>query len=204
MDDIHTKHGHPEDENPAVSYERGDIDIFAVTKFGIGLAIATIVVVFLMWGLFDWFHKHTHEEVEQLPQSVIDARKGVRPPEPRLQTMGDPAHPDVQSGALRSPHVELQQFRKAEALQLNSYAWVDPNKGIVRIPIDEAKDLVLKKGLPSKVTPDGQAVAMTPNPAQGVGTPAAAQPQRVYATGAAAIGSSPVTELPKTEVGEKK
>src|SRR6516225_9976020 len=74
MDDIHTKHGHPEDENPAVSYERGDIDIFAVTKFGIGLAIATIVVVFLMWGLFDWFHKHTHEEVEQLPQSVIDGR----------------------------------------------------------------------------------------------------------------------------------
>jgi len=72
----------------------------------------------------------------ELPASVIEARKGLLPPEPRLQTMGDPHDPVVARGDLRSPHVELQEFRKDEAMQLESYAWVDPDKGIVRIPIE--------------------------------------------------------------------
>ena len=42
MDDTPIKHGHDPDENPAVSYERSDLDTFAVTKFGIGLAIGTV------------------------------------------------------------------------------------------------------------------------------------------------------------------
>jgi len=204
MDDIHNKHGHSEDENPAVAHERGDIEIFAVTRFGIGLAIGMIVVVFMMFGLFDWFKKHTNEAIEQLPPSVLDARKELLPPEPHLQTMGNPHAPDVSQGDLRSPHIELGRLRAAEALQLSTYAWVDPDKGMVRIPIDDAKDLVLKRGLPSKVTPEGQAAAKTRNPGEGVGTSSAAQPQRVYTTGAAAIGSTPVTELPQEEVGEKK
>ena len=62
---------------------------------------------------------------------------------------------------MRSPHVELGKFREAEAMQLEMYAWVDPAKGVVRIPIEVAKDLVLKKGLPVKVTPEGQ---VTPRP----------------------------------------
>ncbi len=40
-------------------------------------------------------------------------------------------------------------------MQLSNYAWIDPAKGIVRIPVEVAKDLVLKKGLPVKVTPEG-------------------------------------------------
>jgi hypothetical protein len=98
--------------------------------------------------------------------------------------------------------VELGNFREAEAMQLASYAWVDPAKGVVRIPIDVAKDLVLKKGLPVKVSPEGGMTGTTANPAQGVGTPAAAQPQRVYTTGAAAIGSAQVTKLPEEETTE--
>ena len=31
---------------------------------------------------------------------------------------------------------------------LNSYGWVDPKAGVVRIPIDRAMDLLLQKGLP--------------------------------------------------------
>jgi hypothetical protein len=30
---------------------------------------------------------------------------------------------------------------------LNEFAWVDKNKGIVRIPIDQAKRIVLEKNL---------------------------------------------------------
>ncbi len=38
---------------------------------------------------------------------------------------------------------------------LNSYGWVDPDKGTVRIPIDQAIDIVAQKGLPSKPSPAG-------------------------------------------------
>ena len=202
MDDTHTKHGPSPEENPAVSYERSDLDIFAVTKFGIGLAIGTVAAVFMMWGLFEWFTATQSQAIEDLPPSVIEARKGLLPPEPRLQSMGSPELPDVEHGALRSPHVELGKFREAEAMHLENYAWVDPAKGVVRIPIEVAKELVLKKGLPVKVTPEGQ-VTKTSNPGEGVGTSSAAQPQRVYDTGAAAVGSEPVTKLPEEEKSEK-
>src|SRR5271165_3312927 len=111
MDDIHTKPGHDPEENPAVSYERSDLDTFAVTKFGIGLAIGTIIAVFSMWGLFEYLLKHQNEALVELPPSVIAARKTLLPPEPRLQTMGDPHGPVVDRGDLRSPHVELQKLR---------------------------------------------------------------------------------------------
>jgi len=51
MADSHTEHGPNPEENPAVSYERTDLDIFAVTKFGIGLAIGTVAAVFMMWEI---------------------------------------------------------------------------------------------------------------------------------------------------------
>ena len=204
MDDTPIKHGHDPEENAAVSYEHSDLDTFAVTKFGIGLAIGTVVAVFAMWGLFEFLLKHQNEELVQLPPSVLEARKGLLPPEPRLQTMGDPHDPIVARGDLRSPHVELQKLREDEAMQLQSYAWIDPNKGIVRIPVELAKDLVLKKGLPVKVSPQGGITGWKPSPVGDVEEPSAVQPQQVYATGAAAIGSAQVTKLPEAEESAEK
>src|SRR5579864_1060716 len=114
MEDPHTKHN-PE-ENPAVSYERSDLDTYAVTKFGIGLAIGTVAAVFMMWGLFQ-FLKHQSSMQDNLPPSVMEARKGLIPPEPRLQTMGNPESPNIAEGNLRGPRVELGKFREAEAMQ---------------------------------------------------------------------------------------
>ena len=53
------------------------------------------------------------------------------------------------------PRVELKQLHDDEDAILNSYGWVDPKKGIVRIPIDQAIDIVAQKGLPSKPSPAG-------------------------------------------------
>ena len=57
------------------------------------------------------------------------------PPEPRLQ---------------KDPAMDLQQFRAGEEAVLHSYGWVDPEKGIVRIPVERAMELVAKEGLPSR------------------------------------------------------
>ena len=201
MDDTHTNQGQSPDENPAVSYERSDLDIFAVTKFGIGLAFATMIAAFMMWGLFEYFIKHQDSAMEQLPPSVIESRKGMLPPEPRLQSMGNPEAPDISAGDLRSPHVELGKLREAEAREALTYSWKDPAHGIVQVPLDVAMDMVLKKGLPVKVTAEGE-TRRAVNPGESVGTSSAAQPQRMYETGAAAVGSAQVTKLPEEEKSE--
>jgi hypothetical protein len=48
------------------------------------------------------------------------------------------------------PGQELKATRAAEDLMLNSYAWVDKDKSLVRIPIQRAIDLLAQRGLPSQ------------------------------------------------------
>jgi hypothetical protein len=42
---------------------------------------------------------------------------------------------------------QLRALRQAENTRLNSYGWVDQSKGIARIPIDRAIDILAEKNL---------------------------------------------------------
>jgi hypothetical protein len=42
----------------------------------------------------------------------------------------------------------LQTFREEENKRLDGYAWVDERGGVVRVPIEQAKKLLVKQGLP--------------------------------------------------------
>jgi hypothetical protein len=97
-------------------------------------------------------------------------------PEPRLQ----PNAPD-----------DLLKFREEEHRRLNSYGWVDQNRGVAHIPIERAKQLMLERGLPVRqagtvppsAPPPAPPAATTGEPAptasqvSGATPPAAAQPQ---------------------------
>jgi len=56
----------------------------------------------------------------------------IAPPGPGLQT---------------SPERDLQQFRGEEDKRLNTYYWIDKQKGTVHLPIDEAIKSVVQKGI---------------------------------------------------------
>lgn len=141
-------HGH---SNPHVSHERADINVFQITGFGIGLVIACIVVVFAMWAMFA-FLAHREDQKNTPATIAMEKEKQRVPPEPRLSGMV------VENGAVSEkvvyPRVELKELHDDEDAILNSYGWVDPNKGTVRIPIDQAIDIVAAKGLPSKPSAD--------------------------------------------------
>jgi len=108
-----------------------DVDVRAVSKFGIGLTCGVIAAAFLMWFLFDRYAaKAMLSSRQPEPMALSNPRKD--PPEPRLQ-------PD--------PAMDLKQFRAGEDAVLHSYGWVDPEKGIVRIPVERAMELVAKEGL---------------------------------------------------------
>jgi len=131
---------HGQDPNPGVSHERRDINVFQVTAFGIGLLLSCIVVVFAMWAMFDFFYAREDAKNASNPSALMLNERQKLPPEPRLQA---------------EPKVELKDLRADEEAILTSYGWVDPNKGVVRIPIDQAIDIVAQKGLPSKPSPTG-------------------------------------------------
>ncbi|HWE49151.1 MAG TPA: hypothetical protein VG273_05160 [Bryobacteraceae bacterium] len=129
-------HGHESE----VAFERKDVNVFQISAFGIGLLLAVIVSVFAMWAMFDFFYHREDEKNANNPAALMLNERPKLPPEPRLQS---------------EPKLELKDMKADEETILNSYGWLDPNKGTVRIPIDLAIDLVAKKGLPAKPSPTG-------------------------------------------------
>jgi hypothetical protein len=128
-------HGEPEVrpttavETPAeaqLGHEAGDVNAWAVGKFGIGLMLLCIFALALLLGFFKY-----------LESTANPLAEGARPtpPQPRLET---------------TPTVDLQAMRDAEDSILTSYGWVDQAKGVVRIPIDVAIDLLSQRGLPAR------------------------------------------------------
>jgi hypothetical protein len=44
----------------------------------------------------------------------------------------------------------MRELRARQELLLNGYGWVDREKGVARIPIDEAMRIVVERGLPTR------------------------------------------------------
>lgn len=133
-----------EPRNPHVHHEPGDVNAIFLTKFGIGMALMIVVFLFGLFGLFSYFKTRVAELAGPAgPQSKAERI----PPEPRLQPADLQAHPTEYD-----PAEDMQRMRKAEDARMNEYAWVDPDRGIVRIPIARAMELVLQNGLPATVS----------------------------------------------------
>ena len=119
-----------EQQNPHVTSEERDINARAVTRFGIALAVIVTVSCFMLWFVFDQFS--TRESARSArPSSLIQQQGATQPPAPRLQA---------------NPPAELKQVREDEDAVLNTYGWVDPQHGVVRIPISRAMDLAAQRG----------------------------------------------------------
>jgi hypothetical protein len=117
--------------NGAAGHEQSEVDARAIGKFGVGLALGVIAAAFLMWFLFDQLA--ARNAAHQTPPAPMEAANPQKaPPEPRLEAQ---------------PRLDLAKFRASEEELVNSYGWIDPAKGIVRIPISRAMDLVAKEGL---------------------------------------------------------
>lgn len=132
------------DDNPQVSFERKDVNIVQITGFGIGLLVAFLVTTAAMYVLFVWFGRREDKVNPPRPPAMMSEKQKLADG-PRLQ--GDPQR-------------ELKAMHDDEDMLLGSYGWVDQAKGTVRIPIDQAIDMVAAntaagKGVSVKVSPTG-------------------------------------------------
>ena len=122
-------------------FEESDVNVIAVGKFGIALLLVTILAMALLVGVFNYFKASEGGEA-----ITVDPAKVF--PQPQLE---------------KTPIPDLKAIHDAEDQVLNTYGWVDQQKGVVRIPIAQAMDLVVKKGLPVR--------GAAPPSAAGVSTP---------------------------------
>jgi hypothetical protein len=113
---------------PEDRHEHADVNIWAIGRFGIALAILCVISLGLLYGLFTYFK----------------AREGGPLPAPRIDARNKPKAPVLQE----TPITDLKQMRAAEDQLLNSYGWVDQAHGVVRVPIAQAMDMLAKRGVP--------------------------------------------------------
>ena len=75
----------------------------------------------------------------------------------------------VDRNYLSSPNPQIEALRAHEDSVLTSYGWVNRQNGVVRIPIEEAMDLVVSETRPGggPVLVPGPSVAATPAPTGG-------------------------------------
>jgi hypothetical protein len=121
-------------------HEESDVNAWAVGRFGIALVLVCLGAFAVLFGLFRYFQTSI-TEVQGPERGVAPSQQ---PPQPRL---------------LSNEPQELNQVRAAEDQTLNSYGWIDQSKGVVRIPIQRAMELVAQRGLPSRPVPGPQSAA---------------------------------------------
>ena len=99
-----------------------------------GGSLAAIIVLVLLIARFVMVHYYNVEQKAQPPISPLSFNQPPMP-EPRL---------------IVTPGEDFQSLSKEEDSILGSYAWVDKDQGIARIPIARAMEILAQKKLPAR------------------------------------------------------
>ncbi len=108
-------------DDPKTAFEPTDWQIGPIALIYVGLLVLLVICAFVLIAAYP----------DALPDA--DRTTGVVPPAPRLQTDGE---------------ADLQRFRADEDRRLNTYSWIDKQKGVVRIPIEQAMKTLAQTGAP--------------------------------------------------------
>jgi hypothetical protein len=115
-------------------YETSDANVRGVYKFLVALAVSLIATAFVCWLIFGFFTKF-----------VADTGS----PSPFSQTRQLPLGPQLQV----NPREDLLKYRQEQQKSLETYQWENRGAGTVRVPIETAMEMLLKKGLPVQSEP---------------------------------------------------
>ncbi len=106
-------------ENPSVAFEPSDWSPGRVALIYVGILMLLLISCFALIAAY--------------PNSMSDVDRTLRmaPPGPRLQT---------------NPQDDMKRIREEEERWLNTYRWIDRQKGVVHIPIGEAMKKLARTG----------------------------------------------------------
>ena len=165
----HARHGHADHDglyNEDVAHEEADVDIRQLVTYTMGMALLCVVSGVIVLGLFNLFERQAAKNDPVL--SPLVQPSGQLPPEPRL--------------VVNEPLI-LEKHHETEAEMLEKYGWVDQAAGVARVPIAEAKKLLLERGLPVRAGQPAEPWMGTHSPAYGEASSGRAIPVKPAATG---------------------
>ena len=115
-----------------------ELNYRGVLIFMVGLAAITALTFFGLW----YGGRSLQEQMasgDPKPSEIVRDSAIPLPPAPLLQT---------------EPYADMDAMRAAHDSVLHSYAVIDGARGIVRVPVTEAMDLIVKNGLPRWAAPN--------------------------------------------------
>lgn len=121
--------------NSDVKYESRDVSGVLLGAIGLLIVITAILLHFLVWGLYGSLKE---KGISAVPEAESRQQYDALP-EPNLKP---------------NPIENYREFRRAEDEKLNDYGWIDKEKGIVHIPIEQAIGELAQKGLPAIQPPN--------------------------------------------------
>jgi hypothetical protein len=129
-----------------VQFEKTDVRTSPILKFLIYLGILVIFSYILTLGIYRGLKSYWSSTYTQPLPSRIEAGPTM-PPEPRMQGM--PGH-------LTDPQQDLRNKIKADTEENQKLAWIDQKAGIAQIPVSDAMQLIVQKGLPAVTPPPAE------------------------------------------------
>jgi hypothetical protein len=138
---------HSSEDQPngnGIGHETKEVSVPFVFASLTALIIGAFLAALLAIGIFQFF-KATYKPDQTARESVQQI-----PPQPRVE---------------EHPAEQLQSIRSREEHILSSYALIDKDQGIVRVPIDKAIDMLAEKGLPTHNYLDDITAGKKPAPA---------------------------------------
>ena len=145
-DDARVPHHHDPAElhNEDVAHEHSDVNIRGIIMFAVGLIVVTAAVAVLMAGMFKWLEGQAAKNDPQLSPLTPPAQ------DMPTTTTKSPFFGHARGGTqlLTNEPVALHKLRDEEYKKLHRYGWVDGKPGVAHMPIEEAKKLILERGVP--------------------------------------------------------
>jgi hypothetical protein len=121
------------DATPKRDYEDRDIRLRPILAFGLFTAAFTVLT--LVGGALA-FRAANERAAAREAEAPRFAAERVLPPAGQILLVDEPA--------------AWQEQLAAELAPITGYAWVDREKGVVRIPVGRAIDLLAERGLPAR------------------------------------------------------
>ncbi|HEX6878880.1 MAG TPA: hypothetical protein VF135_00825 [Terriglobales bacterium] len=133
--------------NPEVSYEKRDLGARNIILFFAVLFIVGVIIHFLVWGIYGAMEKVV-AKMDPQPNPIkpyAETPRAVLLQNTPMVDLNKFAEPRLQSDDV----TDMATMNRNEDQVLNGNAWVDQS-GVVHLPIEVAKEEILKRGLPTR------------------------------------------------------
>jgi len=156
-----TTHTNGELHHADIRFEKRDVNIAVVAKFGIALGVLALVVHTGIWFLLRALDDHEAQAKKSVyPLAVSErASQADLPVQKRLteQLHGQPPLEEVERRAHVKDHNDASSLRDPapSATEMEQYEWVDKEQKSVRVPMRQAMKEALQKKDYLKARPAG-------------------------------------------------